>query len=319
MAPPPRKGRPASRPRRDPRADAGVQRPTRSGARPGNRVAPRRVEKPLTAAEKRAAEVRARRGSRPDRAATEPPPWERERWIDGGSVRDTAKKAVDRASNERPPRRAAPRNLAPDVDAELTAKAASAKDLARYRERLASAAEALDRGRYGDARRMVQPVLKNLPQLAFGHEIAGLCWYSMGEWRKAITELELARSLDRTVNHHPVLADCYRALKRYDEVDELWAELRAASPAPALLAEGRIVAAGAAADRGDLPSALRIMERALDVPKKPKEHHLRQWYVIADLFDRSGDVIKARRYFGLVAQADPGFADVRERLKTLGR
>jgi hypothetical protein len=61
------------------------------------------------------------------------------------------------------------------------------------------------------------------------------------------------------------------------------------------------------------------MQKALDVPKKPREYHLRQWYVVADLFDRSGDVIKARRYFGLVAQADPEFADVVERLRTLGR
>ena len=100
--------------------------------------------------------------------------------------------------------------------------------------------------------------------------------------------------LDRTLNHHAVLADCYRALKRYDLVEQLWRELREGSPSPALMAEGRIVAAGALADQGDLKGALKLMERAADVPKKVRDHHLRQWYVLGDLHDRSGDIIKAR-------------------------
>ena len=272
----------------------------------------------MTTAEKRAREVKIRRGPKVDRPETERAPWEREQWIDDGSLRESAEKAVDRASDSRPTRRRAEPTLAPDV-ADQLAKATTAIENARYHERLASAAEALDRGRYADARRMVQPVLKRLPQLAFAHELSGLCWYRLGEWRKAVTELELARGLDGTVNHHAVLADCYRALKRYHVVEELWTELRAASPSPALLAQGRIVAAGALADQGDLAGALRTMAKALELPKRPKEYHLDQWYVVADLYDRSGDVIKARRFFGLVAEADPNFADVRARLKALGR
>jgi hypothetical protein len=116
-----------------------------------------------------------------------------------------------------------------------------------------------------------------------------------------------------------VLADSYRALRRYHEVDVLWAELRAGSPAPSLLAEGRIVAAGALADQGDLAGALRLMTKAATVPKKVREHHLRQWYVLGDLSDRSGDVMSARRWFGVVAQHDADFADVQDRLRSLGR
>ena len=116
-----------------------------------------------------------------------------------------------------------------------------------------------------------------------------------------------------------MLADCYRAMRRYHDVDVLWRELRDASPEPALMAEGRIVAAGALADQGDLAGALKVMQKATEVPKKPKEYHLRQWYVLADLYDRSGDVIKARRYFSLVAEVDREFADVVDRMRTLGR
>jgi len=315
--------------RRDPRAT-----PTEDGERPRrydssrsggrDRVPPRRIVRPKTAAQVRSAEVKALRGEREPRDNAEPPPWQREQWIDDGPLRSEARKAATRAqkhdvteavSNSR---RRKSLELAPDVAEDLERAAPSAR-AAKYQERLATAADALDRGRYDDARRMVQPVLRDLPDLAFGHEIAGLALYRTEQWRKAAAELETARDLDRTLNHHAVLADCYRALKRYDMVDRLWLELRDGSPAPALMAEGRIVAAGALADQGDLKGALKMMERGADVPKKIREHHLRQWYVLADLHDRSGDIIKARRFFGMIAEVDPDFADVPDRLRALGR
>ncbi len=242
-----------------------------------------------------------------------------ETWIDEGPIRDAAEAAADRARTAATPGRTrAPAQLDPDVVAEVEREAGAGRS-SRYRERLTSAAEALERGRYDDARRMVQPVLRDLPNVAAAHEIAGLAFYSLGQWRKAAAELELARTLDQSVRHHPVLADCYRALRRYHEVDALWAELKAASPEPPLMAEGRIVAAGALADQGDLRGALALMSKARAVPAKVRDHHLRQWYVIADLLDRSGEVVDARRYFALVAQHDPDFADVRSRLAALGR
>ena len=70
-------------------------------------------------------------------------------------------------------------DLAPEVADDLL-RAAPAATAAKYQERLATAADALDRGRYDDARRMVQPVLRDLPDMAFGHEIAGLALYRHG-------------------------------------------------------------------------------------------------------------------------------------------
>ena len=289
------------------------------------RVPPRRVEPPRTAAQIRSAEVKAARGPREPRQQAAPAPWERETWIDDGPLRSEARKATARAkhveaevSPAKSTRRRKSLELAPEIADDLQ-RAAPALRAAKFKERLATAADALDRGRFDDARRMVQPVLRELPNMAFGHEIAGLAFYRTGQWRKAAAELEVARELDRTLNHHAVLADCYRALKRYDHVDQLWLELREGSPGPALMAEGRIVAAGAMADRGNLKGALKLMERAADVPKKVREHHLRQWYVLGDLHDRSGDISKARRFFGLIAELDGDFADVTDRLRGLGR
>jgi tetratricopeptide (TPR) repeat protein len=251
----------------------------------------------------------------------QPAPWEKDRWVDDGPLRSVAEDAVERGQvmdGEKPVHARRPSELDADAVAEVEREAGQQR-AGRYRERLTAAAEALDRGRFDDARRMVRPVLRDLPNVAMAHEIAGLAFYATGQWRKAIAELETARGLDHSVRHHAVLADCYRALKRYDTVAELWSELKSASPEPSLMAEGRIVAAGALADQGDVRGALRVLERCREVPKKVREHHLRQWYVLADLLDRSGDIIEARRFFGLVAQNDSEFADVVQRLANLGR
>jgi hypothetical protein len=40
--------------------------------------------------------------------------------------------------------------------------------------------------------------------------------------------------------------------------------------------------------------------------------------VLADLYDRSGEVVKARGLFERIHEHDPDFADVDERLASLG-
>jgi tetratricopeptide (TPR) repeat protein len=240
-----------------------------------------------------------------------------EEWVDDGPLRDEAERAVGRAQAAPPTRRRRSK-----LDAEVVEQvrdSSPAARAARHEQRLLDASDALARERFVDARRMAQQVLRELPELALGHEIVGLASYRLGEWRKAAASLEMARTLEGGVRHHAVLADCYRAMRRYTEVEELWAEVRASSPHPALMAEARIVAAGAAADRGDLAGAIAIMGRVSADPKRVREYHLRQWYVLGDLYDRAGDPIAARRWFRMVAEADREFVDVVDRLRGLGR
>ena len=52
--------------------------------------------------------------------------------------------------------------------------------------------------------------------------------------------------------------------------------------------------------------------------KNPAERHLRQWYVLGDLMERSGDLAKARELFLRVRAADPEAYDVVARLEALG-
>ena len=281
--------------------------------------------RPPTAAERRAAEVAARRGPRPPRD----PAVERgrieertvEQWIDETAIRAEAAHATARARST--PKRSRARGgratVAPETAAEIGASGADARHAAKLVEQLGAAGEAFDRDRVDEARRLVAPLLKQLPSVAAVHELAGLIAYRSGRWRQAVTELEAAQALAPSMELLPVLADAYRAQRRWSQVDRIWADVRDASPAPDVMAEARIVAAGAQADRGDLAGALRTMRPATSVPRRVRDHHLRQWYVLGDLHDRVGDPIEASRWFALVAQHDRDFVDVVDRLRSLGR
>ena len=148
-------------------------------------------------------------------------------------------------------------------------------------------------------------------------ELYGLVLYRTGQWSAAAKQLEAFRTMTGSFDQYPVLADCYRALGRYDQALAIWEELREASPSGDLVAEGRIVAAGTRADQGDLEGAIGLLERSLRKVKAPKERHLRQWYALADLYERAGDVPRARDLFNRVASFDGDAFDVRARLRAL--
>lgn len=243
-------------------------------------------------------------------------------WIDEGAadadVRNEAAGATARASGG-PRRRRDAKPLDPAVAAEITNSSSDRRRAERLVERLAAAQSALDRDRLDEARRLVAPLLREVPGVAAVHEIAGLVAYRLGRWRDAVRELEAAHSLNLRVELLPVLADSYRALRRWNEVDRIWTSIKEISPSQDVLAEARIVAAGAQADRDDITGALRTMASVTAKPKRVRDHHLRQWYVLGDLNDRAGNPLEAVRWFELIARQDPDFVDVVTRLRSLGR
>jgi tetratricopeptide (TPR) repeat protein len=204
----------------------------------------------------------------------------------------------------------------PETDARVDASV-SARSAPRYKERIAEATRDFEREHYYDARRGLAALVTELPDVVSVRELYGLTLYRLGRWAEAINELETHRTKTASVEHLAVLADCYRARKRYAKVEELWQELKAASPSAALVAEGRVVAAGALADQGDLRGALALMQPAETVPRRIRDHHLKLWYVLGDLYDRSGEVVRAREFFRRVQTEAPGYADVEARLAGL--
>ena len=195
---------------------------------------------------------------------------------------------------------------------------------ARHREHLVDRAEAAygayERGRFQDALRAIKPVADEAPGVAAVRELAGLAAYRSGRWRSAAGHLEAFGRLSDSAEHLPILMDCQRALHKPKKVAALWAELRQSSPDPDVLTEGRIVAAASLADTGDLNGAIAMLSNAgaSKALRNPSERHVRQWYLLADLYERAGDVPKAREYFERVFRTDPEAYDVAERLRGLG-
>ncbi len=159
--------------------------------------------------------------------------------------------------------------------------------------------------------------MRRAPDAAGLRELYGLTLYRLGRWKEAAAELERFRSATRSTEQHPVLADCYRALGRWALVDELWTELGAASPSAELVTEGRIVAAGSLADRDDLDGAIRTLGASWKLPKRSKPYHLRRAYALADLYERAGDVPRARSLFERIDVADPDLTDAGTRAQDL--
>jgi tetratricopeptide (TPR) repeat protein len=240
-----------------------------------------------------------------------------EEWIDEGSVRDSARAAAARGSAE-PSARREIGELDPEIAAQLS-DALGAQRGARLAERLAQASEALDRERFDEAKRIAAAIANEAPSISPAHEVAGLANYRLGRYKPAAASLEIANDLHENPEILPVLADCYRALERWSAVERVWLQIRESSPAHHILAEGRIVAAGALADRGDLAGAIALMLPATKNTKTVKDHHLRQWYVLADFYDRIGDPLKARRWFGTIAEIDRDYYDIQTRLRHIGR
>ena len=211
-----------------------------------------------------------------------------------------------------------PKPLPLELAAEIrrTAEGATAHHREVLVSKMEDAVAAYDRGRYAEASRLAGSLALELPTVPAVRELAGLAAYRAGRWRYAVRHLEAFAALGDDLEHVPALMDTYRALHRRPRWPTLWTELRQRSPDPEVLAEARMVAAGFLADQGDLDGAISLLAtagagRAL---RNPSNRHLRQWYALADLYERAGDLPRAREFFIRVAQVDPDAYDVAARL-----
>ncbi len=249
-----------------------------------------------------------------------------EQWIRtdqrGPSSRPAAKA---RAESLRPPAHRAvppPAELPPDIANELASAAGPDWNHLRERitERMAAGIGAYERERYRDASRILKTVVDAVPNAPSARELLALSQYHQSYWKAALPNLEAFAALTGSVDQHPVRMDCHRALGRAKRVEALFNELRQGSPDPEVLSEGRLVLAGTRADGGDLAGAVTLLVEsgAGRLVRNPAERHLRQWYVLGDLMERSGELPKARELFLRINAVDPDAYDVSERLESLG-
>jgi Tetratricopeptide repeat len=244
--------------------------------------------------------------------------WEREEKPVSDSFEDNASTSApvfesdDSDESKRRRVRSAPEAVAKEMNS-----AVGLKRGARLEKVLMEASRAFERDRYGDSLRMLRPLLDEAPDVAALRELVGLCLYRQEKWSEALRHLDRFVELTGSVEQHPVMADCHRALRHYSTVAALWEELAASSPSAELVAEGRIVMAGSLGDQGKLADAVALLERGPLSSKRPKLHHLRLWYALADLYERAGDVPRARELFTRVAKHAPDMADIDSRIRNL--
>lgn len=148
-------------------------------------------------------------------------------------------------------------------------------------------------------------------------ELLGIALYRLGRYKEAAGELSAFRRMSGTTEQNPVLADCYRALGRPERAVELCDEIDARAVSPAVFYEGAIVAAGALHDMGKTDDGIRRLEALELNPATASEHHLRAWYVLADLLEHRGRFTQARRWFEAVAAVDPEATDAPARLSEM--
>lgn len=209
----------------------------------------------------------------------------------------------------------APLHLPPDAIREIESRAGKRADrLIKY---LREAAKAYAGERWPDAKRSLKPLLAEVAEAPIVQELNGMILYRTQKWAAALKELEASHMQTLSYDLHPAMMDCARALKNPEKVEELWNDMRLASPEVDVMAEGRIVYAAFLAEEGRVQDAIRLLEKASKPRGSTKLHHLRTWYVLGDLYEKAGDVGKARTTFERIAQQDPDLADVQHRIALL--
>ena len=248
--------------------------------------------------------------------------FEPEQWVESDRRSPRRTSESRRSPSHRPVPADGPAELPPDIANELATAAGPDWSTLRPRisERMAAGIGAYERERYRDASRILKTVVDAIPNAPSARELVALSQYQLGFWKAALPNLEAFAALTGSVDMHPVRMDCHRALGRPKKVEALWDEVRRGSPDPEVLTEGRLVLAGTRADNGDLTGAINLLVEAGAgrLVRNPADRHLRQWYVLADLTERSGELPRARELFLRIAAVDPDAYDVADRLESLG-
>jgi tetratricopeptide (TPR) repeat protein len=149
-------------------------------------------------------------------------------------------------------------------------------------------------------------------------ELKALTLYRMSRYKQALNVLVSLRESWNYFDQMPVEADCLRALGRLNEAIEIYKMLAKKGVSKEVLSEARIVAAKALSELGKLKEAIELMEPTKRYLTNPKYYHLRQWYVLADLYEQAGDFAQARALFKRVAEFDSTLADAKYRARGLG-
>jgi tetratricopeptide (TPR) repeat protein len=179
------------------------------------------------------------------------------------------------------------------------------------------ALESFAAGDYARAASLATQAKARAPRSGRLRELLGLAHYHSGNWNEAAGELLAYRRLTAGLDQNHVIADCYRALGRFDRALEVCNEVGRKQVSDEVWTEVTIVAASALADKGALDQALARLSQGELKPATVEPHHLRLWYVRADLMERSGRKQEAKEIWETIFNIDRDFYDAEDRLNAL--
>jgi hypothetical protein len=188
----------------------------------------------------------------------------------------------------------------------------------RVLQHLTLALSALDERDGRTAIPHLQYIKSQLPRLALIREALGVALYLEEDYKTALSELATYRRLSGGVEHNHLVADALRAIGQgQDKIPGLIRDMEnedATDVTDEARYEGRIVWASWLAETGDIGAARAVLTPTLnETVDQIEEHHLRLWYVAADLATRAGDTDTARSWFARIIESSNSFFDAEQR------
>jgi tetratricopeptide (TPR) repeat protein len=184
-------------------------------------------------------------------------------------------------------------------------------------ELLEEAARHMDRDRPTDAVRAAGKAKALASRSSSVREVLGLALYRAGEYREAIRELQAYKRMSGKADQNHVLADSFRATGAPERAIPLAQEAMRSRAPDEIRAEAAVVAGAALADLKRYDEALALLRKFSGGDGGALPHHLRVWYVMADVLERSGRRSEAVDRFRRILAHDPDAYDVAERLAAL--
>jgi tetratricopeptide (TPR) repeat protein len=146
-------------------------------------------------------------------------------------------------------------------------------------------------------------------------EALGLILYEMGDYKRALGELQAFRRMTGERSHDPRIADCYRALGRPERAVELLEDLDRTTVDEEVWIDALVVRAEATSETGNHPGAVAVLSLGPLDATEIHDRHRRLWYAYADMLSRAGRAEESRTWFRRLAVEAPDFADAVERAK----
>lgn len=197
-------------------------------------------------------------------------------------------------------------------------RAAAGADVDRVAAVYAAAGVALEAGEVTRAVALLRDAKQQAGRSGAVREALGIALYLAGDYAAAARELTAYRRLTGRVDQNHLAADCARATDDIDRAERLVADMIAGDAPADRVAEGLLVVAGARADGDDVRAALGALHRMDLSPSIIEPHHLRVWYLAADLHERLDEHDKAVALLEAIVTIEPEFLDVAERLAAAG-